>query len=148
VAALLWAGLVGGTLALILVPVPHALFFTPAFAAQIDYAGRQAVALWRLLGQVVVPVGFSIDLDYAWVSPSIGLLALALVGVTARVCWSARARRPGLAWAGLYVLVAVAPRVVTLGAYPGAGPELNAHQFYAAMPGVAIGIAALTKGGL
>jgi hypothetical protein len=44
-------------------------------------------------------------------------------------------------------VIAVAPRVVTLGAYPGAGPELNAHQFYGAMPGVAIGIAALTKGG-
>jgi hypothetical protein len=149
VSALLWTLLVVGTVAAIVwVPVPQALFFTPEAGAWLAYAGRQAVALGRLLALVVVPVGFSIDHDYAWVTPFLGLLALALVGAAAWGSWALRRRRPVLAWAGLWVLVAVAPRFLTLGAYPGAGPELNEHQAYLSMVGVSIGLATFLKGGL
>jgi uncharacterized membrane protein len=147
-AVLGWALIAAAAGAIIVGPIPVSAFGQPPAWDLLAYAGRQAVALWRLLALVVVPVGFSIDHDYAWVTPAIGWLALALVGGTAWGSWTLRRRRPVLAWAGLWVLVAVAPRFLTLGAYPGAGPELNEHQWYLAMPGVAIGIAALLKGGL
>jgi hypothetical protein len=146
-AGLGWALIAAATGAIIVGPIPASTFGQPLAWDLLAYAGRQAVALGRLLALVVVPVGFSIDHDYAWVTPRIGWLALALVGGMAGGCWTLRTRRPVLAWAGLWTLVAVAPRFLTLGAYPGAGPEINAHQFYVAMPGVAIGIAALLKGG-
>lgn len=149
VRACLW--LMVGFLTLLLTTIsPIALrsFMQPSGVALVEYAGRQSVAFWRLLSLVILPYGLSVDHDYAWVTLPIGLLALAALGWFMRWSWSQRVTRPSLAWAGLWMILAVLPRFLTLGIYPGAGPELNEHQFYVAMPGVSVFAATLIQGWL
>lgn len=147
VRAVTWLIVMGAVFGLTLLsPIALSELLRPTGLSVITYAGHQAVAIWRLVALVIVPVGFTIDHDYAWVTPWYGLLALAACGLGARYCWGRRLTAPALAWAGLWIAVALAPRLLALGVYNGEWSELNEHQFYVAMPGVSIGLAACLKG--
>lgn len=146
VRALWWMGL--GLTAITCVafgPIAFATFLQPPLVDLIAYAGHQAAAVWRLLALVIVPYGFSIDHDYAWVTLWPGLLALVALGCAVRSLWGRRRTQPTLAWAGLFAILAVAPRFLTLGAYP-IGPEITEPQLYLSFVGVSIGCAALCEG--
>lgn len=128
-------------------PIALSAFLRTSNLDLVEYMGRQAAACWRLLALVIVPRGFSIDHDYAWVTLSCGLLAFAALGLIVRWSSSHRMTQPVLAWAGLWIVIAMAPRFLALGAYANAlPPEITERQFYIAMPGVSIGLAALLKG--
>ena len=99
----------------------------------IEYAARQAVALWRMLALVVVPWGQTIDHDWAHVP--VLVVAGAIPAVLGGIVGIVRARRthPMLWLAACWILICVAPRFVVR------TPELiSEHQMYLPFVGVAL----------
>lgn len=105
--------------------------FTPA-----QYAGQQAVALWRLLGLCVWPVGLSIDHDFGVASPSLcAIAASAFVGVLLfAVKYAFTTYGVLVGWIVLAMWPRFAVRSVEL---------MHEHHFYLSMIGVSVATAYL-----
>lgn len=86
-------------------------FYFGALTVSPTLAGAQLAAIWRLLALVPVPYGFTVDHDWAAVA---GLGPLALVGSLGLTAWAVTegwTRRSWLAFAWLWTLLALAPRL-------------------------------------
>lgn len=114
-----WGWLVGAALA------PAAWVLAQHYGAwpSLEALGRLAAAWWRLLALLVVPVGFTVDHDWAVVPGWLGRLALlGLLGTTGWALWR---RRTWGGWAWLAALLWWLPRVAV--------PEaegLHEHHLY------------------
>ncbi len=110
--------------------------FDYATAPTLEFAGQQSLAVWRMLMLTVVPIGFSVDHDYALVPPLVGLFALGGL-VTLSICaWGLRREAPWVALGLGWILIVVAPRLLMAGVYHPQLPEgLNEHHFYMASVG-------------
>lgn len=102
----------------------------------ISYAATQSVAWWNLVSLVVLPIGLSVDHDYAVVGPVVrGMALLSLLAVLGAALCKRRLIAFGVVWA----IVAVLPRFAAVGIYRPHLPEvLNEHQWYLAMVGVSV----------
>ncbi len=117
--------------------VPY-LFMSPY--SPIEYAARQAVALWRMLALVVVPWGQTVDHD--WIHVPIWAVATAIPALLGAAVEIVRRRRaqPFLWLAACWILCCVAPRFVVR------TPEfLSEHQMYLPMVGVSLLVGSWVK---
>lgn len=92
--------------------------------------GQQLAAIWRLVALVLVPWGFSVDHDWAsiaWLGP--GAL-LASIAVTLWALLEGWKRQSWFAFAWLWTLIALSPRLV-VPLYEG----LHEHHFYVVLVG-------------
>ncbi len=126
--------------------VLHFDHFAVADGSRLGYAALQAVAVWRYLGMILVPIGQSVDHDFVrapiwlrWVA----LYWLVCVAALIALAWPLRegtALSPRMTLAvfgGAWVLIALLPRLVMR------IPEvLNEHQMYLAMVGIAWAVGA------
>lgn len=99
----------------------------------IGYAAVQSAAIWRYLGLVIWPVGFSVDHDFELVTKTLGWVALGGLALVLSGVWAVRRRWPLVSFAACWIVVAVGPRfVIQIPEY------LNEHQFYLPMVGVCL----------
>lgn len=124
---------------LYLVPLPALTLVAWKFAAEwtidpVYTAGELVKALW-LATRIALPAGLSIDHDWAWITPDLGLVAVGAVVLAITVLSVIRAPRAAfvMAWVGL----ALAPRLV-MPLFEG----LHEHHFLLPMAGLALGIGA------
>jgi len=99
----------------------------------IEYAARQAVAIWRMLALVVVPWGQTVDHD--WINVPGWAVALAIPALLGSIVEVYRRRQthPLLWLSACWILLALAPRFVIR------APEfVSEHHMYAPMVGVAL----------
>lgn len=124
-------------------PVVHSMY------SPLRYAAVQATAFWRYLSMVLIPVGFTVDHDFEWVSPWVQYLSLAgfvWLWTVTLLSWMGRRDlvKAGIHYSSvglfgvLWVLITVSLRFVMR------IPEvLNEHQFYQATVGVSLILGAL-----
>lgn len=125
--------------------------FAQADLGRVEYAGLQAVALWRYLALVVWPVGLSIDHDFSHVTYGWRIAALVAAWMLAFIpfalswsiadgdtrstgrLWDCAAALPIVAFACAWIVAALVPRFLMR------IPEvLNEHQMYLPMVGVSL----------
>lgn len=124
---------------LYLVPLPAvtlvAWMFRSSWTLDPLYSAAEFVKASWLLTRIVLPAQLSIDHDWAWITPELGLMSIGavLIGITTMVF--ARAQRTAFvaSWIGL----ALAPRLV-MPLVEG----LHEHHFILPMAGLALGIGA------
>lgn len=110
--------------------VPY-LFMSPY--GPVEYAARQAAALWRMLALVVVPWGQTIDHDWGSVPLWAVVLAIpALIGAGVEV-YKRRSAQPILWLSACWILICVAPRFAVR-----PSEFLSEHQMYLSSVGVAL----------
>lgn len=106
-----------------------------------SWIGLQAVAAWRLLGLTIVPIGLSVDHDYARAGVALqGLAAGALVGLAALglAFWH---QAPRVAFGLLWMLLAIAPRFLVRTPTS----VLPEHQWYLSLVGAALALGAILR---
>lgn len=113
---------------LLVIPAGVYLVQWPALSTWIDLASANAVAVWRVLGLVVIPIGMSIDPD-PWMAPMV-LRVVALVGLAAAAVWAYRRELFVERWACAWIAVALLPRVVV----PTYEPIHDHHAYLAMVP--------------
>lgn len=106
------------------------------------YASQQAVRVWQLLGQILFPVGLTIDPDPGRVPMLIAVAGLCLLGLVLLVCLVMQGTTDSylaiLVTTGiLWMLVALAPRLLPV------AEALREHHFYLSMVGAALVIGRL-----
>lgn len=111
----------------------------PEPSAWLDLASAQLIALWRVVGLFVVPVGMSIDPD-PWMVPMGGRI-VAGFALAASAVWIARRREPLMTWAALVAAVVLLPRVVV----PTFEPIHDQHA-YLAMAAASVWFGSMTEG--
>lgn len=114
-----------------------ALYTSAAAYGPIGYAAHQAGALWRYLGLVAWPIGFSIDHDFGGMSRETAAAALGgLIGLVV-AAWRYRSRFPWLAFAVAWLVGGLSLRFVL------PMPEyLHEQHLYVPLIGVWIALAA------
>ncbi len=113
--------------------------FRPGYSAPSGaWVLLQATAAYRSLVITVLPVGHTVDYDYAPVLLGVRIGSALALATVAAAAWAYRHRRPVAAIGGLWVIVCVLPRLV----FQTPTSPLNDHQFYLATAGLAL-IAAL-----
>lgn len=102
-------------------PLPYDRFWTMAY---------QSAAFWSLAGLVVVPYGFTIDMNIGAITPFAAMMAFVGVCGLAGLAWSVRKTHPFVMLALAWLLMQLSPRfVLSLPEY------YNAHQHFSAMIG-------------
>lgn len=95
--------------------------------------GTSFLSFWRLIGLVLVPVGFSIEHEYSRVPKWIAVAGALILVTTARRWWLARTAHPIASFGAAWMIVALLPRFVL------ALPEpINEHQFYLSFFGICL----------
>lgn len=105
----------------------------------LSYTALENAKLWHLLSRVVVPVGLSIDHDYAWWTQGYQWIALAVTGLVG--FYALLSTRPW-SFGVLFVLVALAPRLL----FP-LVEGLHEHHMYLPMIGVVFALIGSTQRG-
>lgn len=124
---------------LYLVPLPAltlvAWQFSSTWTLDPIYTVGELVKTGWLLSRIVLPIGLSVDHDWAWITPDVGLVALGVVLLGVTVLAVVRAPRTTFvcAWIGF----ALTPRLL-MPLLEG----LHEHHFTLPMAGLALGIGA------
>lgn len=124
---------------LYLVPLPAltlvAWKFADLWTVDALYTASETVKAWWLLSRIFVPIGLSIDHDWGWITPDIGLMAL---GATSIVCAAlGLGKTPRMAFIATWIALALTPRLL-MPLVEG----LHEHHFALPMAGLALGIGA------
>jgi hypothetical protein len=134
-----WTGLAVGAAVLVAgILTKTALWWTYAdMPGRLDWALVQGTALARLLVLSIVPVGQTVDYDYATVPAAMQGFACAML--LAGLVWAAMQRSRVLLMGAVWVLCAAAPRLLV----PTPRSVFSEHQFYVPLVGVALMLASV-----
>lgn len=138
----LWRSALAATVLTAAVVGAAAIALTGQAVAPWTWMVLQGSAVYRLAFLAVLPIGHTVDFDYARVAMPVQVMTCAAVLWAVVWAWRARRRHALVAMGAVWIAITMVPRVIVETPVS----PLNDHQFYLAMVGISLIVAGWVDG--